>query len=87
MRRDLRAVRHLLSTSPELALYTDRQAESMLHLAAIFNQGEIAVALLEAGARLDTTNSHRETPLEIAQPALKKRLLECQKRLESRRLT
>jgi hypothetical protein len=42
---------------------------------------------LEAGARLDTTNSHRETPLEIAQPALKKRLLECQKRLESRRLT
>jgi len=48
----------------------------MLHLACIFNLTDIALALVAAGASTDTKNSHDETPLDIAQPALKRKILQ-----------
>lgn len=49
----------------------------MLHLSCIFNLTDIALALVEAGASVDVKNSHDETPLDIAQPSLKLKLLQA----------
>lgn len=48
------------------ANYCDKQGSSLLHLAAVFNQTEIAFALMDHGARLDCKNSLGETPLDCA---------------------
>jgi ankyrin repeat protein len=77
MNKDAKAVKHLLAERPDLVGYTDRQAESMLHLAAIFNLTDIALALVNAGADADVKNSHNESPLDIAQPALRAKLAEA----------
>ncbi|KAG9156100.1 hypothetical protein Leryth_024919 [Lithospermum erythrorhizon] len=58
------------------ANYCDKQGSSLLHLvivlsmlAAVFNQTEIAFALMDNGARADSKNSQGETPLDCA-PAM-----------------
>lgn len=52
------------------ANYCDKQGSSLLHLAAVFNQTEIAFALMEKGARADSKNSQGETPLDCAPATL-----------------
>ena len=71
---DLDGVRKLLATNPELSGYRDRQAESMLHLAAIFNHTEIALALVDAGADPHLKNVANETALDVAFPTLKAKI-------------
>ena len=76
MNKDARAVKYILSKDASLVSYQDRQAETMLHLACIFNLSEIARELLLAGASTTAKNSHGETALDIALPALRTKLLE-----------
>lgn len=71
---DARGVEQVLKQDPSLATYQDRQMETMLHLAAIFNHATIAVALVRAGADVTAKNTDGETPLDVAQPSLKTKL-------------
>ncbi|KAJ8750848.1 hypothetical protein K2173_016029 [Erythroxylum novogranatense] len=66
---DIVAVRKLLSEGVD-ANYRDRQAMSLLHLAALFNRTEIAFTLMESGASLDYKNAQGETPLDCAPATL-----------------
>lgn len=50
--------------------YFDKQGFSLLHLAAVFNQTDIAFALIEHGAKLDSKNPQGETPLDCAPATL-----------------
>jgi hypothetical protein len=56
------------------ANFVDAQGMTLLHVAAVFNAGGIALALLEAGAAVDTRNAQGETPLDCAPPSLAHRL-------------
>ena len=67
---DFAAVTQLLEVDPGLATYTDRQM-SMLHLACIFDNSDIALALVEAGADPNVQDQASETPLDLAPPSLK----------------
>lgn len=71
--RDVHGVKSVLEAEPSLANYKDRQAESMLHLAAIFNHTEIADLLLKAGADPLVKNADGETAIDVAQFSLKKK--------------
>ena len=71
---DLRGVRSVLGRDRGLANYQDRQMESMLHLAAIFNHATIAVELVKHGAKIDVKNQDNETPLDVALPSLKAKI-------------
>ncbi|KAJ8600109.1 hypothetical protein CTAYLR_003469 [Chrysophaeum taylorii] len=71
---DLSGVRQILGSDPKLATYEDRQRESMLHLAALFNHTEIALALVQAGADPNVQNQNNETPLDLALPSLKSKI-------------
>ncbi|KAK2984476.1 hypothetical protein RJ640_026963 [Escallonia rubra] len=62
---DIPGVSKLLSQGVD-ANYCDKQGLSLLHLAAVFNQTDIAFALMEHGASLDCKNSQGETPLDCA---------------------
>lgn len=62
---DLFSVRKLLGEGVD-ANYCDKQGLSLLHLAAVFNQTEIAFTLMENGASLDFKNLQGETPLDCA---------------------
>ncbi|CAH1433428.1 unnamed protein product [Lactuca virosa] len=62
---DLFSVRKLLGEGVD-ANYCDKQGLSLLHLAAVFNQTEIAFTLMENGASLDYKNLQGETPLDCA---------------------
>lgn len=66
---DTAAVRKLLSEGVD-ANYCDRQGSSLLHLAAVFNQTDIAFTLMEYGASLNCKNSQGETPLDCAPATL-----------------
>mmetsp|Transcript_10622 Transcript_10622/g.18225 ORF Transcript_10622/g.18225 Transcript_10622/m.18225 type:complete len:359 (-) Transcript_10622:157-1233(-) len=61
--------------------YSDQQKMSVLHLAALFGQSEIAMILMEAGARVDVKNSQGETPIDVAQVVLARRMQEKAARL------
>ncbi|KAK9067460.1 hypothetical protein SSX86_014789 [Deinandra increscens subsp. villosa] len=62
---DIFSVRKLLGEGVD-ANYCDRQGLSLLHLAAVFNQTEIAFILMENGASLAYKNFQGETPLDCA---------------------
>ncbi|KAK3021505.1 hypothetical protein RJ639_046416 [Escallonia herrerae] len=62
---DITAASKLLSQGVD-ANYCDKQGLSLLHLAAVFNQTDIAFALMEHGASLDCKNLQGETPLDCA---------------------
>ncbi|XAR51143.1 hypothetical protein NMG60_11005692 [Bertholletia excelsa] len=66
---DTLAVKELLSKGVD-ANYFDKQGFSLLHVAAVFNQTDIAFALMEYGASLDCRNSQGETPLDCAPATL-----------------
>ena len=54
--------------------YVDAQGMSLLHVAALFNAGDIALALVSAGANCTARNAQGETPIDVAPAALGHRL-------------
>ncbi|KAK7264832.1 hypothetical protein RJT34_32444 [Clitoria ternatea] len=66
---DIAAVKKLLSEGVD-ANYRDKQGLSLLHLAAVFNQTDIAFILMDSGASLDYKNAQGETPLDCAPATL-----------------
>ncbi|KAK6131722.1 hypothetical protein DH2020_034519 [Rehmannia glutinosa] len=70
---DTAAAKKLLSQGVD-ANYRDKQGSSLLHLAAVFNQTEIAFALIDQGASLDCKNSQGETPIDCAPATLQYRM-------------
>jgi ankyrin repeat protein len=71
--RDVDGVRSLLAAGVA-PTYVDAQGMSLLHVACLFDAGDIAVALLEAGAGSSAPNGQGETPLDVAPAALAMRL-------------
>lgn len=70
---DTRGVEKLLAQGV-LAGYVDAQGMSLLHVAALFNAGDIALALLAAGADARLKNAQGESPLDVAPVALAHRM-------------
>ncbi|MCL7051528.1 hypothetical protein MKW94_016630 [Papaver nudicaule] len=66
---DTAAVKKLLSEGVD-ANYCDKQGLSLLHLAALFNQTEIAFILMDNGASLEYKNQQGETALDCAPTTL-----------------
>lgn len=62
---DLNAVKKLLSGGVD-ANYCDKQGSTLLHLAALFNQTDIAIILMDHGADAYCKNAQGETPIECA---------------------
>lgn len=50
--------------------HLDKQGMSLLHLAAVFNFTDIALLLIDAGAKVDVKNAQGETPVDCAQATL-----------------
>lgn len=70
---DTFAVRKLLSEGVD-ANYRDKQGLSLLHLAAVFNQSDIAFVLMDHGASIACKNSQGETPLDCAPVTLQNKM-------------
>lgn len=66
---DIKAVKKLLSQGVD-SNYCDKQGFTLLHLAALFNQTEIALILMDSGANIQRKNGQGETPLDCAPPML-----------------
>jgi len=65
---DVKGVKKLLSQGVD-SNYCDKQGFTLLHLAALFNQTEIALILMDHGANVQNKNGQGETPLDCA-PAM-----------------
>ncbi|GAQ86281.1 hypothetical protein KFL_002800110 [Klebsormidium nitens] len=74
-RGDASGVRSLLAKGVEPS-YVDRQGMSLLHLAAMFNQTDIAFMLIDAGASVSAKNGQGETPLDCAPATLSNKIKE-----------
>jgi len=79
--KDKFGVEYLLQQDKSLADYVDGHQDTMLHLACIFNETDIALMLVERGANISAKNSMDETPLDVCQPTLKKKILTKRKKL------
>jgi len=73
------AVKAILDADPALAAYTDRQM-SMLHLACILDNADVALALVAKGAPTNVKDQNNETPLDLAPPSLKDKILQAANR-------
>ncbi|CAK9161192.1 unnamed protein product [Ilex paraguariensis] len=78
---DTAAVKKLLSEGVDVN-YCDKQGSSVLHLAAVFNRTDIALALMECGASLDHKNSQGETPVDCAPATLQFKMKNKMEELE-----
>jgi len=67
-------VKKVLFSDPNLCHYKDRIGQSMLHLAAMFNNAEICTMLVEKGANLEEKNNQGETVLDVASVSLAMKL-------------
>ncbi|KAK1288362.1 hypothetical protein QJS10_CPB19g02015 [Acorus calamus] len=76
--QDITALKKLLNEGVD-ANFCDKQGLSLLHLAAVFNQTEIAFVLMDHGASLDCKNAQGETPLDCAPTMLQYKM---RKRIE-----
>lgn len=72
-RGDAAALRSLLAAGVPPG-GTDTTGHTLLHVACLFDRGECAAVLLEAGADAGVRNAAGETPLDVAPPALAARL-------------
>ena len=75
---DAEGVKQLLAINPKICNYQDRLSQTMLHLAALFDNTEIAILLLNAGADPLATNHDKETPIDIAMPVLQEKMKQYQ---------
>jgi len=67
--QDVEGVRILLSNGAK-ADYKDRTGNTLLHLAAMFNNTELVKVLIESGADPYVKNPDGESPIDVAPPAL-----------------
>jgi len=74
---DLSCVQQLLSLGAS-AKYVDRTGNALAHLAAMFNRFDIVETLAKHGADLWVQNPARETPVDLAPPALQRKMRELQ---------
>jgi len=70
---DAEAVEKLLKAGAN-PKYRDKSSNSLLHLAAMFNRMDLIELLMKYGADLNVTNGDKETPLDLAPPALQFKL-------------
>jgi hypothetical protein len=82
--KDTEGAKRVLNKDPSLSNFIDQQGQSMLHLAAIFNQTETAITLVRCGARVDISNQENESPLDVALPTLRQKLLEVKREIENK---
>ncbi|XP_018484811.1 palmitoyltransferase AKR1 [Raphanus sativus] len=75
---DTAGVKKLLNEGVD-ANFHDKQGMSVLHLAVLFNQTDIALMLMEHGANLDYKNAQGETPLDCAPATLQYKMREKMK--------
>ena len=75
---DADGVKQLLEINAKMCNYRDRLSQTMLHLAALFDNTEIAILLLNAGADPLATNHDEETPIDIAMPVLQEKMRQYQ---------
>lgn len=79
--RDKYGVQDILEKDESLVSYIDGHGDSMLHLACIFNETDIAMMLVEKGAEIKIQNGMGETTMDVCQPTLKKKILARRKKL------
>jgi len=78
---DLATVNQLLQAGAK-ATYRDRTGNTLMHLAALFNRLEIVQVLLQHGASVWTLNPAKESPVDVAPPALGSRMAALQPKPE-----
>lgn len=66
---DLAGVKKLVAAGANVR-YVDRTGNTFVHLAAMFNRGDMVSVLVDAGADVMTKNQHGETAIDLAPPAL-----------------
>ncbi|KQK15158.1 vacuolar protein sorting-associated protein 27 isoform X2 [Brachypodium distachyon] len=81
---DINAVKKLLSEGVDCN-YCDKQGFTLLHLAALFNQTEIALILMDSGANIQRKNGQGETPLDCAPPMLQYKMRQRMEELAASR--
>ncbi|KAJ3673210.1 hypothetical protein LUZ60_006584 [Juncus effusus] len=79
---DVGAVKSLLSQGVD-PKYCDSKGFTLLHLAALFNQTEIALILMDCGASVESKNHQGETPLDCAPTMLQFKMREKIKELSA----
>ena len=52
------------------ATWVDRQGQTLLHLAAMFNRTDVCMLLLQRGANAAARNAQNEGVLDVAPPSL-----------------
>lgn len=67
---DAAAVQELVTKGEVPAQWVDRQGQTLLHLAAMFNRTDVCMMLLERGADPLARNAQKEGVLDVAPPAL-----------------
>jgi len=80
---DASAVKKLLSEGVD-ANYCDKQGLTVLHLATLFNQTEIAFILMDHGANVELKNAQGETPFDCAPTMLQYKMHQKMKELHGR---
>lgn len=75
--QDVAGVRQLLDAGASAA-YIDRTGNALAHLAAMFNRFDIIELLVARGADLWVTNPSKETPVDLAPPAMQRKMKELQ---------
>ena len=79
--QDMEGIQQLLGAGAD-ARYVDRTGNSLVHLAAMFNRYDIVELLAKHGADLWVKNPSKETPIDLAPPALQKKMKELQPQKE-----
>jgi hypothetical protein len=74
---DIDGVRQLLGAGAS-ARYVDRTGNTLSHLAAMFNRFDLIELLVANGADLWARNPAKETPVDLAPPALQRKMRELQ---------
>ncbi len=62
--------RPAFSRSQVPASWVDRQGQTLLHLAAMFNRTDVCMMLLQKGANAAARNGQNEGVLDVAPPSL-----------------
>jgi len=70
---DMTGVTALLKAGAK-ATYTDRNGATLLHIAAMFNRQDMVTLLVKLGADVNAKNQQKETPIDLALPALQAKM-------------